>query len=334
MTPSSASSEASASLNRSVPAGAAGDPGRDHVDPFPGDDSATRQNRAAFPGIDSAMQQNNAAFPVVDNAPGQNDAAFPGDGNDSLGVRIASRVESFREHFGISGAVLKTIAVVSMFIDHAGASLVRRYISLTAGHVTPQQAALYKQIYYYMRRIGRLAFPIFCFMIVEGFLHTKDLKKYLSRMLLFAFLSEFPFDYALHHGQAIFDKQNVYFTLLIGLLVLTGIRAFYGRIPLQLAVMVSGMILARLLKTDYSYKGVFIIEMLYITRFTRFWQCACGASFMQYYEKMPTPLAFVPIWLYNGKRGRQHKMLYYFFYPGHLLLLGLLTWHVLPALLR
>lgn len=247
---------------------------------------------------------------------------------------IGSRAAAFRERFGISGAALKMLAVVSMFIDHAGATLVRRYITLSAGHVTPEHLALCKQIYYYMRRIGRLAFPIFCFMIVEGFLHTKDLKKYLSRMLLFAILSEFPFDFALHHGQDLFDKQNVYFTLLIGLLVLTGIRVFYGRIPLQLAVMVSGMILARLLKTDYSYKGVFIIEMLYITRFTRFWQCACGASFMQYYEKMPTPLAFIPIWLYNGKRGRQHKMLYYFFYPGHLLLLGVLTWHVLPALLR
>ena len=247
-------------------------------------------------------------------------------------ARLSSGAESLRARFGISGAVLKDLAVCSMLIDHTAAVLVRRYITLVSGHVTAQKAAFLKQLYFYMRRFGRLAFPIYCFLIVEGFFHTKDIRKYLSRMFVFALVSEFPFDYALHHGQSFFEKQNVYFTLLIGLLVLTGIRFFYGRIPLQLAVMVSGMILARLLRTDYSYKGVFIIELLYITRFSRFWQSACGASFMQYYEKMPTPLAFVPIWLYNGKRGRQNKYLLYFFYPGHLLFLGILTWQVLPLL--
>ena len=246
--------------------------------------------------------------------------------------KAAAKVEAFRKRFGIPGSALKILACISMLIDHTAATVVRRYTTMAAGTASADQIAFLKQLYYVMRRIGRLAFPIYCFLIIEGFLHTRNLKKYLLRMFVFALISEFPFDYALHHGQGIFYKQNVYFTLLIGLLVLTGIRAFYGRIPIQLAVMASGMIAARLLKTDYSYHGVFLIELLYITRFSHFWQCACGASYMQYYEHMPTPLAFIPVWLYNGKRGKQLKYVYYAFYPGHLLLLGWITWYLLPRI--
>ena len=97
--------------------------------------------------------------------------------------------------------------------------------------------------------------------------------------------------------------------------------------------MITGMFAAKLLNSDYSYKGVFIIEMLYITRFSPLLQSGCGASFMQYYEKMPTPLAFIPIYFYNGKRGRQPKYFFYFFYPAHLMILGVLTNIILPRVL-
>ena len=252
----------------------------------------------------------------------------------ALSAAVESRVAQIRERFGISGSVLKHLAIISMYIDHSAASLLSRYINLNQNTMSVERYQMLRSLYFYMRRIGRLAFPIFCFLLVEGFLHTKSASRYARRLFLFALISEYPFDYALHHGQSFLTKQNVYFTLLIGLLVLIGIRELSGRIPLQLAVMSAGMIAANLLRTDYSYKGVFIIEMLYIMRYSRFWQSACGAAFMNFYEKMPTPLAFIPIYLYNGKRGRQHKYYFYIFYPAHLALLGVLTWEALPVLLQ
>ena len=239
-------------------------------------------------------------------------------------------IDNIRCRCAISGAVLKRLAILSMLVDHTAAILVRRYVSMAGSQMTPQQREFWKSVYYYMRRFGRLAFPIFCFLLIEGFLHTRDVKKYASRLFLFALISEYPFDFALHHAQPLMTKQNVFFTLLIGLLVLIGIRVFRGIIPIQLMIMVVGMIFARELRTDYNYHGVFLIELLYITRFSRFWQSGCGAAYMQYYEKMPTPLAFIPIYLYNGTRGRQIKYFFYFFYPAHLLILGVLAYYMLP----
>ena len=242
-------------------------------------------------------------------------------------------LDSFREKYGLSGNALKMIAAVTMLIDHTGATFVRKLKGVSAIASDPELAAHISRLYYYMRRIGRLAFPIYCFLLVEGFIHTKNIRKYLGRMLVFALISEFPFDYALHHGQALFAKQNVYFTLLIGLLVIWVIHDLIpGQIAPQLLVMTAGLTLARFMRTDYSYRGVFLIETLYILRFSRLFQCLGGGAFIEY-EKMPAPLAFLPVYLYNGKRGRQLKYFYYLFYPVHLMVLGIMTHNILPAFL-
>ena len=240
-------------------------------------------------------------------------------------------VNNFRQKYGFSGAMLKTIAVITMLIDHTGATIIRSLARFPEIAASPERMQLIKQLYYYSRRIGRLAFPIFCFLLVEGFLHTRDVKKYAVRLFIFALISDIPFDYALHPEAGLFTKQNVYFTLLIGLLVLWGVREMNGRIPFQLIFMCAGMIMAKIMRTDYSYKGVFIIEMLYILRFSPLLQSLGGAAIVEY-EKMPTPLAFIPVYLYNGKRGRQMKYFFYWFYPAHLLILGLINNVLIPAI--
>ena len=104
---------------------------------------------------------------------------------------------------GISGSTLKMIAIVTMLIDHIGAAVLARLLMVNGLGELDQtntdaimqwlsaNGALY-WMYTVMRMIGRVAFPIFCFLLVEGFLHTHDVKKYAMRLGLFALLSEIP----------------------------------------------------------------------------------------------------------------------------------------------
>ena len=106
---------------------------------------------------------------------------------------------------GISGSTLKMIAIVTMLIDHIGAAVLARLLMVNGlGELDQTNADAIMQwlsangalywTYTIMRMIGRVAFPIFCFLLVEGFLHTHDVKKYAMRLGLFALLSEIPFD--------------------------------------------------------------------------------------------------------------------------------------------
>lgn len=234
------------------------------------------------------------------------------------------------QKFGLSGSTLKIIAIITMLIDHAGATVV--YALTRQPYITadPELLRNIRQLYSLMRDIGRIAFPIFCFLLVEGFVHTHDVKKYAQRLFLFALISEIPFDFALKPSWFYPGKQNVYFTLLIGLLVLWGITVCRGQIVVQLLILVSGLLAASFLKTDYSYRGVFLIEVLYLFRYSRLYQCLCGAAAISW--EMPAPAAFLPIYFYNGKRGISLKYFFYWFYPVHLVILGCITEFVLPLL--
>ena len=134
--------------------------------------------------------------------------------------------------FSISGSVLKMVAITTMLIDHLGAGLLLPLLSLpptsplsTNGHGISflfHRYLLTYEFYSLLRIIGRSAFPIFCFLLVEGLLHTSSRGKYLLRLLLFSFLSEIPFNLALFGGLRNANHQNVFFTLAIGLAVIWG----------------------------------------------------------------------------------------------------------------
>ena len=134
--------------------------------------------------------------------------------------------------FSISGSVLKMIAITTMLIDHLGAGLLLPLLSLpptsplsSSGHGISflfRRYLLTYEFYSLLRIIGRSAFPIFCFLLVEGLLHTSNKGKYLLRLLLFSFLSEIPFNLALFGGLRNANHQNVFFTLAIGLAVIWG----------------------------------------------------------------------------------------------------------------
>ena len=125
-----------------------------------------------------------------------------------------------RPGFSLSGTALKRIACLSMLIDHIGAALLENGLF--------RQNAVWQggiRLDFVMRMAGRLAFPIYCFLLVEGFVHTHDFRKYALRMLGFALLSEFPFDWAFFSG-VYWGHQNVYFTLLLGLLAMKALDTY------------------------------------------------------------------------------------------------------------
>ena len=99
---------------------------------------------------------------------------------------------------GLTGNVLKWIAILTMLIDHMAVALIENGIFLSESiSLTSQQWNWWRQVYWVMRYIGRLGFPLFCFLLVEGFYYTRNVKKYMLRLGIFALISEVPFDFAL-----------------------------------------------------------------------------------------------------------------------------------------
>ena len=244
----------------------------------------------------------------------------------------------------INGSVLKWIGIFTMFIDHVGLVLVRKILFLT-------QNPAWVDIYWIFRYIGRIAFPLFCFLLVEGFVHTRDRKKYLSRMCLFALISEIPFNLAIDGKWFSFEENSVMLTFVLGLLLLSilhwllepikgnGVNPIsFLRALLALTAIGIMMKLANLLNVDYGDVGILSIVLFYLNRDKRFLAAlfGCGALLLSNikelqfnYVELPAFLAILPILFYDGTRGRQNKYFFYIFYPAHLLLLGLLAAYVL-----
>lgn len=214
----------------------------------------------------------------------------------------------------MSSFTLKLIAVISMLIDHTGAILF------------PQ--------YRWMRYIGRLAFPIYCFLLTEGYLHTHNFKKYIMRMTVFMLLSEIPFDLAFSHTWLNIKYQNVYWTLLFGLIAIKAmewLQARLGRTWYVLSyvpvLLVAGI--AWLIHTDYNAYGILIILGFWIFRKQKvalvIYETLIFAC-MNWIELFAV-FAFIPIFLYNGQKGLSNRWIrqgFYAFYPIHLIVLVLI----------
>ena len=226
---------------------------------------------------------------------------------------------------GLSGTALKLIACVTMLIDHIGASCIEARYGTAANY-----PAGLLELDLTLRLIGRLAFPIFCFLLVEGFLHTHDVQKYIRRLLLFGVVSEIPFDMAFFRVPFHWGHQNVYWTLALGVIAMAAMRHFQaaeGRLTWKGGLAALGCALAaELAATDYGAIGVALIVALYLTRNSRTQQCVIGAVMMLF--ERTAPLAFVLTWFYNGQRGycpKWAKQAFYWFYPVHLVVLGIVT---------
>ncbi|MBM6922367.1 hypothetical protein H9X81_01485 [Hydrogenoanaerobacterium saccharovorans] len=204
----------------------------------------------------------------------------------------------------MTGFQLKLLAMLAMTADHIGAVFF------------PEIPLL--------RWIGRLAMPVLCFFIGEGLRHTRSPRRYLLRLTGFALLSELPFDLAFYGGIE-WGHQNVYFTLALGLLALWAIQS-RGMEGWLLAL--TAALAAELLGCDYGMYGVLLILLLDRFHSARSEQLAGAAllnlAFFGLQTQTLSLIALPLLWLYNGKRGRDDRRLFYLYYPAHLCVLGIL----------
>lgn len=237
----------------------------------------------------------------------------------------------------INNNTLKIIAMILMLLDHLW------------GTIIPGNQ--------WMTLIGRMAFPIFAFLIVEGFFHTSDLKKYMKRLFIFGLISEIPFN-LIYTGSIIFPfHQNVMFTLLLGLLIINEIDKLKNnkeikkkiipilKIFLFLIISIIGFV-------DYGVTGVLTIVVFYLFRgFKLAWigqLISLILLYIVFFEGQSVILNifnheyFLPlqsigilslifIWLYNGEKGKNNKLikyLFYSFYPVHMLVIYLIYYFI------
>jgi len=247
--------------------------------------------------------------------------------------------QNMRNYFQISGSTLKLIALVSMLIDHTAAVL---FPSLMMDHgvyypgfsmeyamaaVQESPAGWLYVFYQIMRRIlGRLAFPIYCFLLVEGFERTRSRAKYAFRLFLFALISEIPFDLAFSGRTVYTHYQNVFFTLLLGFLMMWAMKELEARVSRRglrwagIGILFLALsFLAEAIYCDYGAYGIIAIALLYLFRKNRKEQIIAGM--VAFLWEVTAPLSFIFVAFYNGERGLKLKYIFYLFYPLHLLVL-------------
>ena len=225
----------------------------------------------------------------------------------------------------INGAGLKRIAMCCMFLDHFAAVFLKPAVLLTASEVCSIS-------YWLMSGIGRIAFPIYSFLLVEGFLKTRNVGNYLLRLGLCGLVSEIPYDMAFSGRIIDWHSQNVLFTLFLGLMALGLIRRLNdgrketvrGSTGVMTTVGIFLLaVLAEFIRCDYGAIGVFLIISMYLFSKQETWRDLVSGMLLVVLNPFEAAAAAaIPlIHRYNGERGKQSKYGMYLFYPGHLLML-------------
>ena len=198
---------------------------------------------------------------------------------------------------GLSGSALKIIALVSMTMDHIA------YYLMEHGSL----------MYDLMRTMGRMAFPIFAFLLVEGYGHTRSTRKYALSLLAFALISEIPW-WLLNHD----NTHNVFFTLLLGLIAIEGMCRI-GDKPLIWCIIIASI----------CGNAILLICAFHIFKPDKVTKCLLATLFMYQYGVVGLCLGLSAILCYNGERGfikgQYAKYLCYAYYPLHLVLFMLLS---------
>lgn len=233
---------------------------------------------------------------------------------------MESKVIPTNRYQVLSGSALKLIACISMLADHLAKFYFTR--SAWANVVWFTIAGKAVSLMQLMLMFGRFAFPLFVFLLVEGFEKTKNRKKYGINMLVLAILSEIPFN--LMNGNALFyGKQNVMITLLWGYLAMCSLEYFKGKPLVSMILLVFMFLVSRYMQADYKTSGFVFILLVYGLRKEKIIQCIAAPVLLQ--MKAMVFLSLLLTCMYNGKRGFIKtpflKYCFYAFYPVHMLVI-------------
>ena len=214
-----------------------------------------------------------------------------------------------KDNYSLNAYHLKMIALITMLLDHF------------ARVIFPDL--------YFLKVIGRIAFILFSFLVVEGFLHTRSTAKYLLRLSIFAIMSEIPYDLAFSH--TIYDptKQNIFFTLSSGLISLLVLKSEKIASDIKVLLIVVLVTAANLFHFDYYYLGILQILFFYNYRRAKIKQfLMVGILNIFFMFRVSTQaaaiLGLLPIYLYDGQLGKKTGILFYFIYPVHLVVFYLI----------
>jgi len=232
--------------------------------------------------------------------------------------------ENLKKFQFFSGAQLKYLAFISMLIDHVNNAIVTPM--LDGGGFLLYLSNIFSIL-------GRIAFPIFIFFIVEGFFKTSNRKKYLITLLIFGVISEVPFD--MFTSKTFFDPHwnNMMFTLALCLITIWIIDSIKNKLDnkvlwyvISIIIVILFGFLALQLSLDYDYHAIVVAYLFYI-----FYDkpiLGAGLGYLSIIKELYSFLGFGMTLTYNGERGRQYKWLNYFFYPVHILILGILRFYL------
>lgn len=226
----------------------------------------------------------------------------------------------------LNGAQLKYIAFASMLIDHVNKAIILPYLEV--GSTLSKISSVFDVL-------GRIAFPLFSFFIVEGFFRTHSRKKYLINLLFFAVISEIPYDMFSSKVFLEFRLNNVLFSLalsLISIWILDEFRNKYEEklgnfwILFSIPLLIVMYFVSIFVSGDYDFHAIMTAFFFYI-----FYDKPLTSAFFAYISIIKewwSILGFGLTIMYNGKKGKQNKIFNYLFYPVHLLLLGLLRMYL------
>ena len=232
--------------------------------------------------------------------------------------------ENLKKFQFFSGAQLKYLAFISMLIDHVNNAIVTPM--LDGGGFLLYLSNIFSIL-------GRIAFPIFIFFIVEGFFKTSNRNKYLITLLIFGVISEVPFD--MFTSKTFFDPHwnNMMFTLALCLITIWIIDSIKNKLDnkvlwyvISIIIVILFGFLAMQLSLDYDYHAIVVAYLFYI-----FYDkpiLGAGLGYLSIIKELYSFLGFGMTLTYNGERGRQYKWLNYFFYPVHILILGILRFYL------
>ncbi len=231
--------------------------------------------------------------------------------------------EGLKKFQVLNGAQLKYIAFVSMLIDHTNNALITPMLNGTGWLLRLSNL---------FSILGRIAFPIFIFFIVEGFFKTSNRKKYLLTLLVFGVISEVPFD--MFTSKTFFSPywNNMMFTLALCLITVwivdflkekIGNKVVWYIVSIVVVAVCSAIAMA--LSLDYDYHAIVLAYLFYIFYDKPVWGSVLG--YLSIIKELYSFLGFGMVLTYNGKRGRQCKWFNYLFYPVHILILGILRFY-------